>query len=84
MATSATPFPAAFGSYGDPSASTTTNSGAGGRVGVDPRKKKLIYQIMANRMQAGQGKQMMTPGGGGPGYMDYVDQLRMNPMNTWY
>jgi hypothetical protein len=81
MATSPTPFPAAFGTYSDPSASTTANSGGAGKAG-DPRKKKLIDQIMASRAQAGQQRQMFQQGG--PGYLDYVDQLRMNPFNTFY
>jgi len=82
MATS--PFPAMYGSYADPS-----SMGGGGaqsaipsRSGVDPRKKKMIDQIMQGRQQAMQSRQMLQTGG--PGYLDYIDQMRLNPFATFY
>jgi hypothetical protein len=51
---------------------------------MDPRKKKMIDQIMMQRQQAQFGQQAMAPGGGGPGFLDQIDQLRLNPFNTFF
>jgi len=42
----------------------------------------MIDQIMANRQQANQQTQMGLQGG--VNFLDYMDQMRMNPFNTWY
>ena len=73
-----TPFPAMSGSVADAPA----QGGTQGQAQQDPRKKKMIDQIMANRQQANQQTQMGLQGG--VNFLDYMDQMRMNPFNTWY
>jgi hypothetical protein len=68
-----------FGSASDPSSGATPQQSTGS---VDPRKKRMIDQIMANRQQANQQRQLGQMGG--PQFLDYMDQMRMNPFNTWY
>ena len=71
----------AYGTSADPS-SGSPQGGQGQQM--DPRKKKMIDQIMMQRQQAQFGQQAMAPGGGGPGFLDQIDQLRLNPFNTWF
>lgn len=42
----------------------------------------LIEQIMRSRMAAAQNNQLLSLGG--PQYLDQIDQLRTNPMMSWF
>lgn len=81
------------GAYGEMPAVGMGTGGMGGsgthgsgRVGASRGRvadqKSMVDQIMMQRRGAMQNEQMLRLGG--PEYFDYIDQLRMNPMATWF
>lgn len=71
----------AFPSSSMPPMSPVDQPNTSNRV-PDPRKKKLLAQIMANQQGGDQMNQLFRLGGSG--YADMIQQRMMDPTNTFY
>jgi hypothetical protein len=81
-----------MGGVGEPVANASARSSS--RPGAAPAsvrpqdKSRMIDQIMMQRKMQGQAGQAMSNDQmlrlGGPEYMNYIDELRMNPNNAWF
>lgn len=74
---------AVFPSMSGPRDSEQQPSQTGSNVTpAKPPRRRIVDQILANRSQVAQRMGMMQMGG--PEYMDYLDQMRSNPMNSFF
>jgi hypothetical protein len=62
--------------------SNQTNQAGSNVTPAQPPRRRIIDQILAARQQAGQNINMLRLGGSS--YMDMLDQMRQNPMNSFY
>ena len=67
---------------GDPAMSAGGSASVSQAAAGNARKKRMIDQIMQQRMGSQGSMQAMMAGG--PEYLDYLQQKQTDPMNTFY